>query len=116
MVGLPLGTDWNHPDRPAIWDTYASEGRTVDAIRRVLKARFLVDPSDPDADATVPYFSKEVAGDIKAVRLVPEVLTSETCDRGLLPIALQPRTDADIQSAIEDEDRESLTRCGDEES
>jgi hypothetical protein len=117
--GLPQGSDWNHLGRQPIWNVYASEGRTVDAVQRVLASRFIINTTDPDLDDVVPIFSKEVASDIKAACFALVALTGETCDRGFLPIALQPRFIQDTQAEEECRDIESqrtFTMSGDIET
>jgi hypothetical protein len=103
--GLPQGSAWNHPDRPQIWEEYEAEGRTADGIGSVLRAALAPDYNDPAQDDVFPYISYQVAKDIKRCHFGgDQALTAETCDRGLLPIAVQPRSMGDRMSADADEE------------
>jgi hypothetical protein len=103
--GLPQGSAWNHPDHPQIWDEYEAEGRTADAIGNVLRAALAPDYNDPAQDDVFPYIPHQVAKDIKRCQFGgDQALTAETCDRGLLPVAVQPRSIADRMVADADEE------------
>jgi hypothetical protein len=103
--GLPQGSAWNHPDRPQLWEEYEAESRTADGIGSALRAALAPDYSDPAQDDVFPYISYQVAKDIKRCHFGgDQALTAETCDRGLLPIALQPRSMGDQMIADADEE------------
>jgi hypothetical protein len=103
--GLPQGSAWAHPDRPHIWEEYEAEGRTADGIGSVLRAALAPDYNDPAQDDVFPYISHQVAKDIKRCHFGgDQALTAETCDRGLLPIAVQPRSMGDRMIADADEE------------
>jgi hypothetical protein len=102
---LPQGSAWNHPGRPHIWDEYEAEGRTSDAIGNALRAALALDYNDPAQDDVFPYIPHQVAKDIKRCQFGgDQALTAETCDRGLLPVAVQPRSIADRMIAYADEE------------
>jgi hypothetical protein len=50
ILGLRASTDWNHVARQPIWDMYASEGRTVEAVQRVLAQKVAEPARAPDTD------------------------------------------------------------------
>jgi hypothetical protein len=103
--GLPQGSAWNHQDRPTIWEEYEAEGRTADGICSVLRAALAPDYNDPAQDDVFPYIPYQVAKDIKRCHFGgDQALTAETCDRGLLPIATQPRSMGDRMIADADEE------------
>jgi hypothetical protein len=100
---------------PPIWAEFVSQGRTAEDIQQVLKDKFRLDPSDPNADDVTPVISRQSAKDIRACRFAPPMLTAETSIQGMMPLALSPRSelkqyadtleeeDADITNLIHDE-------------
>jgi hypothetical protein len=97
--GLSQGTAWNHSSRPAIWASFESEGRTAGNIQLVLR-RVLVRMNAENQHMTgleiMPTISPEVAKDIQRFAFGDEQARSgERCDRGILPISVEPRTMAD---------------------
>jgi hypothetical protein len=94
------------PSRPPqIWEEYEAKGRTADGIGSILRAPLAPDYNDPSQDDIFPYISHQVAKDIKRCHFGgDQALTAETCDRGLLLIAVQPRSMSDRMIADADEE------------
>jgi hypothetical protein len=106
--GLSHGTAWNHPNRPGIWASFESEGKTAPNIQQVMR-QALVRMNSGNQQMTglevMPTITPEVAKDIQRCAFGGEqALSGETCDRGLLPIAVQPRTMVDQIAAEADEE------------
>jgi hypothetical protein len=106
--GLSQGTAWNHPSRPAIWAAFENEGKTASTVQLVLR-KALIRMNSGNHQMTglevMPTISPEVAKDIQRCAFGGEqALSGETCDRGLLPIAVQPRTMSDQIAAEADEE------------
>jgi hypothetical protein len=93
---------------PSIWQEFIAEGKTADAVERVLRGRFRVDADDPDAPDVTPYISRRSALDIIAGRFAPQELTMEGVIHGIMPLAFVPRSgweQHDANQDDEDEDR-----------
>jgi hypothetical protein len=106
--GLSQGTAWNHPSRPAIWASFEDEGKTAGNIQMVLR-KALVRMNAENQNMTgleiMPTISPEVAKDVQRCAFGGEqALSGETCDRGILPISVQPRTMVDQIAAEADEE------------
>jgi hypothetical protein len=100
---------------PPIWAEFGAEGRSAEDIQRVLQAKFVLDPNDPDADDVTPSIARQTAKDIKACRFVPPVLTAETSIQGLMPLALSPRSELErYADTIEEEDEDRTNLVSDE--
>jgi hypothetical protein len=110
VMGKHASTDFDQ-EAPPIWAEFVSEGKSAEDIQRVIQDKFRRDPNDPDADDVTPFISRQTAKDIKACCFVPSSMTLETSIRGLLPLAMVPRTETEQYDETldeEDDDRATL--------
>jgi hypothetical protein len=91
---------------PPIWRDFLTDGKTADAVERVLRAKFRKDADDPDAPDVTPYISRRTAREIVKGSFAPQDLTVEGTIHGIMPLAFAPRSGAEQYEAFQDDDDE----------
>jgi hypothetical protein len=91
---------------PPIWQEFVSEGKTAEAVERVLKVKFRIDADDPDAPDVTPYISRQTARDILAGRFAPQDLTVTGTIHGIMPLAFVPQSAGEQYKAYQDDEDE----------
>jgi hypothetical protein len=81
------------------------EGKTSNAVERVLKSKFRIDAEDPDAPDVTPYISRQTR-DILEGRFAPQDLTVTSTIHGIMPLAFAPRSAVNQYDAYQDDEDE----------
>jgi hypothetical protein len=98
--GYASTTQWDDESRPNIWDVYEEEGCKAQDIIRVFRKEFNPDTDDVTIDLVEPFVTLHLAKDIRNCPFDYDgTLTYDNCDRGMVPMAVLPRT-AEEQSAL----------------
>jgi hypothetical protein len=103
--GYPSTTEWAYEARPGIWDIYEEEGCKPQDIIRVFRKEFNPDADDVTADIIEPFITLHLAKDIRHCSFEHNgTLTYDNCDRGMVPLAVLPRTAEEQSVILEDEE------------
>jgi hypothetical protein len=103
--GYPSSTDWDFEARPTIWEVYEEEGCKPQDIIRVFRKEFNPDADDVTTDIIEPFITLHLAKDIRQCSFEHDgTLTYDNCDRGIVPLAVLPRTAQEQSAILEDEE------------